>query len=65
MCEVSCLCVLVIPLFHHAHVEYWCVQPVVMHSDVFCLICSVLMLNLLWIGDHVVEAYSSFVLVIV
>ena len=40
-----------------------CVQPVAMHSAVFCTVCSFCMLVVDAMGDHMVEEYSSMGLV--
>ena len=36
-----------------------CVQPVSIRSAVFCTVCSLCMLVVEAMGDHIVEAYSS------
>ena len=35
------------------------VQPVTMHSAVFCMVCSLVMFVVDAIGDDIVETYSS------
>ena len=42
-----------------------CVQPVMVLSAMFCIICSLLVLVFAMIGDHIVFAYSSMGRVIV
>ena len=39
------------------------VQPVVMHSAIFCMVCSLFVFVSDIIGDHIVLPYSSVVLV--
>ena len=53
MCVSSCRCCVLVPVVH----------PVAIISAVFCVICSLVMLVSDASGHHVLETYSSMVLV--
>ena len=60
-------CVVLVCLFCHAMLVS-SVQPVAVHSSMFCTVyssCSFVMLVVDKKGDHMVEAYSSIGLVVI